>query len=214
MELSWNTPSGQLLDELLDKLPEPTSMVVFGSGVLQMAAAPDLTSGDVDLFSNDYEVIRRIVLQHSLGKGQRDPYIEVSAPGWRTAAGWELRAHTETRKRHRLLFPDPLDVLVAKLQRSDTKDLRAFLTMRPVESELIARLRLAVDLYKPGFDEEKAANMVNNTRYLWNELYGHDIDVRQEIIIPGLRSLTENWLLDVPDYRERARLLAERLLDS
>ncbi len=226
MNINWNTPSGWLLDLLLDVLPKPTGsakpieLTVFGSGVLQMAlAVPDLTSGDVDVFSDDFELIRRIAEQHGLDADSRDPGIEVSHPGWRTAQGWERRVHIEIRKGHRLVFPDPLDILAAKLHRAEEKDLRGFkivynATGFPTEEELIERLKLAVDLYRPTFDEERGANMANNTRMLWNELYGHDIDVYEQIIRPALRRQMENWHQDVPDYRERARILAERLLED
>ena len=221
--MNWNTPSGELLDALLDLLPKPPAkpveLTVFGSAVLQMGLAPDLVSADVDVFCTGYEALRALVLQNKLDPKQREPGIEVTAPGWRTAAGWERRAQVVERKGHTLIFPDPLDVLVSKIQRSEPKDLLAFkltrgITGHPTEEELIAHLRLAIDLYRPTFDEEKASDMVNNTRLLWQDLYGHDIDVREQLIRPVLRQQAENWHQDIPDYRAEAAALVEKLLGS
>ena len=48
------------------------------------------------------------------------------------------------------------------------------------------------------------------TRRLWQELFGHDLDVREQIIRPVLRRQAEDWLLNVPDYKARALELVER----
>ena len=77
------------------------------------------------------------------------------------------------------------------MNRLEEKDLEAFRvvlrkTGHPSEPELIRELQFAVDLFRPGFDEENAADLTNNTHRLWPLLYGRVIDVRAEIIAPAL----------------------------
>ena len=52
------------------------------------------------------------------------------------------------------------------------------------------------------------------TQRLWQELFGHDIDVREQIIRPVLRRQAEDWLLNAPDHRARAKELVERRLKT
>ena len=79
----------------------------------------------------------------------------------------------------------------AKLNRLDDKDVRAFevvlaKTGHPTEAELIRELQLAVDLFRPSFDEEQGHDMANNCRRLWPLIFGREIDPRAEIIAPAL----------------------------
>ncbi len=54
--------------------------------------------------------------------------------------------------------------------------------------------------------------MLNNTRLIWQELYGHDIDVPEQIIRPVLRRQAENWQHNIPDYRGMAKELVDKML--
>lgn len=102
------------------------------------------------------------------------------------------------------------NLLVSKLQRLEEKDLNAFRivlqkTGHPTEEEFVRHLQLAVDLYRPKFDEESArGDMLTNTRILWQALWGKDIDVRARIIRPALER-TER------EYREGDTSLKSRL---
>jgi hypothetical protein len=99
---------------------------------------------------------------------------------------------------------------VSKLQRLEEKDLNAFRlvidkTGHPTEEEFARHLQLAVDLYRPKFDEESArGDMMMNTRILWQTLWGKDIDVRARIIRPALERVER-------DYREADPSLKTRL---
>jgi hypothetical protein len=84
-----------------------------------------------------------------------------------------------------------LDLLVSKLQRLEQKDLEAFRLVcgRRLFSEDDFRTVLmnAVDIYRPRFAEEQfAADIFENTRAVWQEIYGKAIDVRLEIVVPAL----------------------------
>ncbi|HMJ91383.1 MAG TPA: hypothetical protein VK530_16290 [Candidatus Acidoferrum sp.] len=74
-------------------------------------------------------------------------------------------------------------------------------TGHPTEREFIRELQFAVDLFRPGFDEENAADLTSNTHRLWPLLYGREIDVRAEIIAPALKTRREGYGLPRRDYK-------------
>jgi hypothetical protein len=214
--LNWEGPNGRLLREFIDGLPRnrPIVLNVFGSTPLQMRLDPSFLSGDVDIFtsedlSSDLEAMR-------LGKGHADPYIElVSSTIFITTPTWRDRAVKEVFGNVTVYIASPLDVLVGKLKRLAEKDLKAFELVKektggPSEEELKAALRNVVDMYRPAFDEENpGGDPIANTRRLWQHLYGHDIDVRREIIVPAIELRREAYGFNVPDYRAKLREIAE-----
>lgn len=79
--------------------------------------------------------------------------------------------------------------------------------------EFARQLQLAVDLYRPKFDEEFArGDMLMNTRILWQTLWGKDIDVRARIIRPALERAEHDYGLQ--DSNVKARLANLRLPKS
>ena len=75
-----------------------------------------------------------------------------------------------------LTLPHPMDILIGKLNRLDAKDLTAFsriiqLTGHPTADELRHELQNAVDLFRPGFDEDSPNRYPENTRRLWREIF-------------------------------------------
>jgi len=68
-----------------------------------------------------------------------------------------------------------------------------------------APLQMAVDLFRPSFDEENAADLANNTARLWPLLYGRPIDVRREIIAPALAKRRAGYGLPTRDYKRELR---------
>ena len=116
----------------------------------------------------------------------------------------------------RITLPHPIDILIAKLHRLADKDLAAFhlvieKTGHPSEEEMRAELQAAVDLYRPNFDEELSGDITTNTRVLWMELWGKDIDVRREIIAPARERILKGYAPDLArrDYKSELRRLAE-----
>ncbi|CAN5711962.1 hypothetical protein BH09VER1_BH09VER1_44470 [soil metagenome] len=192
--LNWDTPTGSLLRQavkvLEDRLkPEAIQIIVFGSSPLQMGVSTAITSGDLDIASDDD--IQRLFTDAHLSKGQSSPYIEVCPTGtFRTALDWKSRCHIEKISWVEILFPHPIDILVSKVRRGEEKDLEAFEEVirksgHPTELELKESLMRAVHLYRPGYDEEVPGDPIYNTQILWQRLFGRDIDVRKEIIVPG-----------------------------
>lgn len=196
-EVCWSSPAGQLLDRVVAVLPagQTWKIIVFGSAPLQLGLDHTFVSADVDLtmemeFFSD-EVEHRLAEAQML-KGQQDFYVEV-VPRYVFNAphDWLTRAHREQRRHVEFTFPHPVDILVAKVCRAAEKDLNAFrlvlrLTGHPTPEELIRLLRNAVDIYRPRFDEEQGGDPVANTKLIWREIYGAEIDVRAEIIRPAL----------------------------
>ena len=125
-------------------------------------------------------------------KEHREFYVEmVPRYVFNAPHDWKKRAHREQRRHVEFTFPHPVDILVAKVCRVAEKDLDAFrlvrrLTGHPTAEEMIHLLRKVVDIYRPTFDEEQGRNALANTKLLWREIFGGDIDVRREIIQPAL----------------------------
>jgi|APCry1669193181_1035450.scaffolds.fasta_scaffold00001_35 hypothetical protein len=192
--LDWTTPSGELLRQAVKvvaagvKIPA-LELIIFGSSPLQMGVSSAVTSGDLDVATD--EDIAKLLESAQLTKFHRSPYVEVCPLNtFRTAPDWRSRAHTESLFGVFLIFPHPIDILVSKVKRCEEKDIEAFLevmkvTGHPSENELKESLQRAVDIYRPGFDESTANDPIHNTGVLWQRLYGKEINVREEIIIPG-----------------------------
>jgi hypothetical protein len=217
-EASWTssleleTPAGRMLRRLASLLPQGREfqITVFGSAPLQIAVDPTLTSADVDVFS-DFEELNDIVMRAGLGTNQADFYIQVSSElNFRTSPRWKGRTQSARIGNCTFIFPHPIDILIAKLNRLDEKDLRAFRSViaktgHPTEAELIHELQLAVDLFRPSFDEEQGHDMANNCRRLWPLIYGREIDPRAEIIAPALKIRREGYGEPVRDYKQELR---------
>jgi hypothetical protein len=190
--LDWNAPAGKLLDELAAVMPAHTvhAITVFGSAPLQLALDSAFLSADVDVISP--EDLGELIRAHSLGQDQRPLYLEQCQPSaFVTASDWPTRAFHARRGSVNYCFPHPLDLLVSKLQRLEKKDLEAFRLVRRrglfSEDEFKAALMNAVDIYRPRFAEEQSgADIFENTRAVWREIYGKTIDVRLEIVVPAL----------------------------
>lgn len=211
----WNAPAGQLLDKLAAKLPpEPKlKIIVFGSAPLQILVDATFLSKDVDILGDDQVALAAQDL--SVPGETGDLFFQVcDPPVFRTAAGWEIRATSERRGGHEFIFPHPWDILVAKVARLEEKDFEAFRlvirkTGHPTAAEFSKHLQLAVDLYRPGFDEENAPDFTTQTHILWQEIFKGDIDVRAEIIRPALARRQAFYDADAgdPALKERLRHL-------
>ena len=191
----------------------PITLNVFGSTPLQMTLDPSFLSGDVDMFTS--EDLESFVQTMQLGKNVALPYIEiVPERTFIASVAWRDRAIKEVFGNVTVYIASPLDVLVGKLKRLEAKDLKAFdlvkaLTGGPTEEELKNALGNVIDMYRPAFDEENpGGDPIANTRRLWMHLYGHDIDVRKEIIRPAIEAQKEAFGQNAPDYRAKLREIA------
>lgn len=196
-EVRWNSPAGKMLDRVVAVLPAERAwkLIVFGSAPLQLGLDETFVSADVDItmeYPDEDVTVERCLNEAQMLKGQQDFYVEV-VPRYVFNAphDWQTRAHREQRRHVEFTFPHPVDILVAKVCRVAEKDLNAFrlvrrLTGHPTPEELIRLLRNAVDIYRPRFDEEVGGDPVANTKLVWREIFGAEIDVRAEIIRPAL----------------------------
>lgn len=217
-EIRWATPAGETLLALIATLPRDREfhITVFGSSPLQLGLDPGFLSADVDLFADEAsELIEAAVVAAGLTKERRAVYVQCAVEGnFRTSPRWRTRAATFQREHCTIILPHPTDILIAKLHRCESKDLRAFRlvieqTGHPTEEEMKKELRVAVDLYRPNFDEEAGSDITGGTRVMWNEIYGHDIDVRREIIAPALEARRQGFSADQPgaNYKSDLRRL-------
>src|SRR5687767_3403389 len=210
--IDLTTAAGQLLHKLVDILPSDRlfEITVFGSAPLQIMIDSRLNSADVDLFSSAEEM-RELVDRAGLGQDQAAFYIQVSSElNFRTSPRWRDRLTVTKIKNCTIRFPHPIDILIAKLNRLDEKDLEAFRvvirkTGHPTEAELIHELQMAVDLFRPSFDEEQGHNMANNCRRLWPIIYAREIDPRVEIIAPALQKRREGYGEPTRDYKQELK---------
>ncbi len=207
-EFDWSAPAGQMLHKLAAILPteRPFTITVFGSAPLQITIDRNLLSNDVDIFS-DAEEVEEHVQRAGLSQGQSDFFIQVCSDlNFRTSPRWGTRTREVRIRNCTFVFPHPIDILIAKLNRLEEKDLEAFRvvlrkTGHPTEQELIRELQFAVDLFRPGFDEEISGDIASNTARLRPLLYEHRIDVRKEIISPALQKRREGYGLPARDYK-------------
>lgn len=208
-KINWDTPAGRALRRFFTTLPadRPFRLTLYGSAPLQLTLDPHWVSADVDLFSNDDEDLAEWVLRAGLNKEAGQFYLE---PGFelsfRTSPRWRERARVHTLQNVTLTLPHPLDILIGKLDRLDSKDLLAFrrvieLTAHPTEAELRHELQNAVDLYRPSFDADSPNRYPENTSRLWREIFGKELDLRREIIAPALGRRATGYGEPPPGYK-------------
>jgi hypothetical protein len=210
--INLNTRAADLLRKLAAALPPNAefTITVFGSAPIQITVDSTLTSADVDVFS-DFEALREAVEKAGLSQEKTPFYVQVSSElNFRTSPRWKDRTQSTRIGNCTFIFPHPIDILIAKLNRLDEKDLRAFRavmakTGHPTEAELIAELQMAVDLFRPSFDEEQGHDLANNCRRLWPLIYGREIDPRQEIIAPALAIRKAGYGEPTRDYKQELR---------
>ncbi|HRI15982.1 MAG TPA: hypothetical protein PLX89_23540 [Verrucomicrobiota bacterium] len=217
--IDWSGNAGRLLEQLARRLPaEPKlDITVFGSAPLQLFIERNFISDDIDLFTSEPSCayLEDFVVAQNWGKNQTDFYVQVCDPlAFRSTHDWKERVVSVNRHGHRFHFVHPWDILVSKLQRLEEKDLNAFRlviakTGHPTEAEFLGHLQKAVDLYRPKFDEESAhGDMLLNTRNLWRELWGREIDPRAEILRPAIERANRTHSDFDPTLKDRLREVA------
>lgn len=210
--IDLETPAGEALKKLATQLPKdrPYRITLFGSAPIQMTIEPSLLSAVVDLFCDDDD-LNEYVRAAGLDRDHSDFYIQVcSGLNFRTSPLWGTRTKSVTIGNCTFVIPHPIDILIARLNRLEEKDLLAFRTViaktgHPTEAELIDELQLAVDLFRPSFDEEQGHDMANNCRRLWPLIFGREIDPRAEIIAPALQKRREGYGEPARDYKQELR---------
>jgi hypothetical protein len=210
--VNLGAPAVELLRKLAVALPSTGAytITVFGSAPIQITVDSTLTSADVSVFS-DFEDLREVVERAALSEGKTTFYVQVSHElNFRTSPRWKNRTQSVRIGNCTFILPHPIDILIAKLNRLDEKDLRAFRSVlaktgHPTEAELIAELQMAVDLFRPDFDEEQGHDLASNCRRLWPLIYGREIDPRKEIIVPALAIRKAGYGEPTRDYKQELR---------
>jgi hypothetical protein len=199
--LDMAAPSGVLLLEVVRLMPEGSRITIFGSAPLQLSLDHSFLSIDMDCFGE--ENLQTLVADNGLDAKSRSPYVQVcSQLNFKTSPLWKDRAYSYPLEGRTVIIPHPIDILIGKLHRMEEKDMNAFKLVRdktghPTEKEMIEELQAAVDLYRPGFDEEKSQDLKTTTRMLWQEFFGKDIDPVKVIIAPALETRRAGYEKDV-----------------
>jgi len=123
--VDWSTPAGIALKKLIAQLPRDREFLItlFGSAPIQITIEPSLLSSDVDLFCDDAD-LNQYVRNAGLAQGEKDFYIQVcSGLNFRTSPRWIGRAKSVQIENCTVRLPHPIDILIAKLNRLDEKDL-------------------------------------------------------------------------------------------
>lgn len=208
-EINWDTPAGRALRKFFAALPADRQfrLTLYGSAPLQLTPDPHWLSADVDLFSNDDEDLAQWVdiagLNREAGEFYLEPGFELS---FRTSPRWRDRARVYPLGHVTLTLPHPLDILIGKLDRLESKDLLAFrrvieIAGHPTEAELRHELQNAVDLFRPSFDDESPNRYPDNACRLWVELFGRKLDLRRDIIKPALARRAVGYGESPPGYK-------------
>lgn len=196
----WNTPAGQALERLTAAVRQrggvfTEPLLVFGSAPLQIFLDPAFLSADVDVtVSRQLAELQLLVEAAGLGKGRAPFYVEaVPRYVFRPGPDWGMRAVRHRLNGVELVFPAPLDLLVAKLHRLDEKDMRAFELVRqktgqPDESALVEELRQCHEKFLPRSSGAKS-DFHRNVERLWLRLFSHPADVNGDILQPVLAAL-------------------------
>jgi len=164
----------------------------------------------VAIFS-DEEFLAEIIERAGLDNKQHTPGFQVcSELNFRTSPRWKDRARSNQIANVTFVVPHPYDILIAKLNCLDEKDLNAFRaaiakTSHPTEAELIKELQLSVDLFRPSFDEKEGHDMTSKCRRLWPLIFGREIDPRAEIIAPALGIRKAGYGEPTRDYKQELR---------
>ena len=193
-EIDWSTPAGELLRRFVDALPSGRhfEITVYGSAPLQLTLDRGLLSGDVDIFSKDDEDLNPLIAALHFDKEHGGLHLEAGFElSFRTSPRWRTRAKVAALGKATLIIPHPIDILIGKIDRMEPKDFAAFerfmaITGHPTSDELKSELQNAVDLFRPGFDEESPNRYLENTERLWPVLFQVQINVRREIIGPAI----------------------------
>ena len=222
--VDWDTSAGRVLRRLCAALPQERewALTLFGFSPLQFVLEPIFQSLEVDLFTSDFGesdgAVAEAIARAGLAKEQNETnYVQLCVEGnFRTSLRWKDRVATTRLDHVRITLPHPIDILIAKLHRLADKYLAAFRlviekTGHPSEEEMRRELQAAVDLYRPNFDEELSGDITTNTRVLWQELWGKDMDVRKEIIAPARERIMKGYAPDLArrDYKAELRALGE-----
>ena len=206
------TPTVKLLQTLADSLPKDREfkITVFGDAVLQICIDASLPCARIEVFS-DFELLGDFVETAQWRWNKHPLFIQVCHElNFQTSVRWRDRALTARIENCTFVFPHPIDILIAKLNRLDGKDMRVFQTVlaktgHPMETELIRELQFTVDLFRPRFEQDSDSEMSDNCRWLWPLIYGREIDPRAEIIAPALAIRKAGYGEPARDYKQELR---------
>jgi hypothetical protein len=228
---NWQSPNGQKIDRFFAAVAERfpdfnDSIVIFGSATIHLRLDESFTSADADLRVNSQHIDAFKALSEEIGMGKSGKdegkfYLDICPPmAFRSTADWWSRCYHETRHGLKIMIPQVRDVLVGKLHRHRKpgqtemvpKDLKAFLHIReltgghPTEAELLEDILLCPHAWQLQLSGN-ASDFRYNLQDLWPLLYGHKLDVNEQILKPLIHDLERSGYTESRDWMELVRAL-------
>lgn len=191
--------------------PEPqVELILFGAGALILRVLPNAISQDGDLLPSLYDRVEEALRKTDFYRTEEKKrsggfYFEINDVFQRNSPRhWRARAERrELPNGHVLVVPDPLDIVVSKIPAYRDKDVRHIQAVfealgRPPKETMLERFREAVEMYRPVYADEwfpgTPGDPWGGTKQFFERFYGEKIDVRKEIVIPGIEKYVKPYL--------------------
>lgn len=171
-EIDFQSRSGVVLKKFCEVIsPSPDYreiyINVFGSAPIELGLHIAINSNDIDIEPDLYYIeIQKKVKEENLGIGKSTPYIQVAHPGvFKSARSWVDRSETRSIDGIQLRFAHPIDIIIGKLFRLETKDFEGIdriikETGRPTRDDLLFYLKNHPDVF--GFRHEIVKKFCDN----------------------------------------------------
>lgn len=204
-EIDFQSRSGLVLKKFCEAISTSADyreiyINLFGSAPLELGLHIALNSNDIDIEPDHFYIeIQKKVKEAHLGIGKSIPYIQVAHPGvFKAARSWVNRSETRSIHGIQLRFAHPIDIIIGKLFRLETKDFEGIDRIiqevgRPTRDDFLFYLNHHPDIFS--FRHEMVKKFCDNlevysTYRSWelipaNQLFAHYLKITNQIYSEG-----------------------------